>query len=295
VMGPEVYPATFHAADVASAAAQRRHFALVFANLSAAFSASLALSVSGVVPAAWAEWVWRLGTVLLVTAVIALWVARARRDEQSWFDCRAIAESTRSSAWRFMMRASPFRDEGPEDARLAFVEQIKQIREARSHVAQLLNEHFDVSRPELTAGMEKVRNQTLIERRAFFLNERLVDQAAWYQQRSRQNQAVRERYFLLVLALQLGATALAVAHWTPLGVNVVGVVVALTASLTAWSQSRRHDDLAISYALAAQELATIRGRVEAAPDDAAFADTVAEGEEAISREHTMWMARRNRR
>jgi hypothetical protein len=45
-------------------------------------------------------------------------------------------------------------------------------------------------------------------------------------------------------------------------------------------------------ALAAQELALIRGEVEAAATEDAFAKAVEDAEGAISREHTMWTAKR---
>jgi hypothetical protein len=56
--------------------------------------------------------------------------------------------------------------------------------------------------------------------------------------------------------------------------------------------SGRHDELSKSYGLAAPELMVLHSRLELAETEEAFWQGVEETEAAISREHTMWMAKR---
>jgi hypothetical protein len=63
-------------------------------------------------------------------------------------------------------------------------------------------------------------------------------------------------------------------------------------AIAAWTRFRRHDELSKSYSLAAQELAFLRAEVEDATHERAFRKAVDATESAISREHTMWMAKR---
>jgi len=290
----EDYPATFQAADAASAAAQARHFALVLVNLGAAFLAACCVALSSAWPQPWGGRFGYAAALLLIVAVGVLWVSRARRDDQAWFDSRAIAESIKSSAWRFMMRAKPFINLDGTAAALAFADQVRQIRAARPGVEALVNKYLDVAQPDVTPFMITTRECALQERKSLYLEQRLLDQRQWYQRQSLKNEGSKNLYFWVVVALQLGAVGVAIAQWRPLGVGVVGLAVTLTASITAWTQARRHDDLAQSYALAVQELGEIRARIEMGVTEDSFSESVVESEAAISREHTMWMVRRKR-
>lgn len=293
-MKAEDYPATFIAADTACRNAQRTHFAFFLVNAGAALLAAVFTALSGVLPPPWRSGLSYAAAFLLAGAVMMLWLSRARRDEQAWFDCRAIAESLKSSSWRFMMRAVPFAGLDTAAARGKFAEQVGRIRAARPGVAALIGRHADVAQPDVTALMVETREGGFEDRRARYLQDRVLDQRRWYQQKSQQAEATRNRYFWLVAALQMGAVGVALVQWRPYGVNIIGLVVALTATLTAWTQARRHSDLAQAYALAAQELGELQARVELADTEARLGDAVAGFEAAVSREHTMWMARGNR-
>lgn len=74
--------------------------------------------------------------------------------------------------------------------------------------------------------------------------------------------------------------------------NVIGPCAAVAAAATAWGQLGRHDELSKSYALAYQELISIQTLAETVTTEEDLDRVVADGEGAISREHTMWMAKR---
>lgn len=56
---------------------------------------------------------------------------------------------------------------------------------------------------------------------------------------------------------------------------------------------RQHEELAQSYAVAALELGFIEEQVGRVSDDKGLSAFVADAESAISREHTLWIARRD--
>ena len=76
--------------------------------------------------------------------------------------------------------------------------------------------------------------------------------------------------------------------------NLVGVFSALASALVAWLQVRQHEELAQSYAVAALELGFIEEQGSRLGSDADFSNFVGDAENAISREHTLWIARRDR-
>lgn len=73
--------------------------------------------------------------------------------------------------------------------------------------------------------------------------------------------------------------------------DLLGVFAAIASAATAWNQLNQHRNQATAHTVAARELNIIYDQIEHVPDDewATFAEGA---EDAISREHTMWAARR---
>ena len=131
------------------------------------------------------------------------------------------------------------------------------------------------------------------ERRGFYLAARVDDQEAWYAGKSQTNARSATIWFWISLLFEgLALAAAIVIAVTGSRLDLVGVLAAITAAATAWTQLGRHDELAKSYGLAAHELMVLHARLELAEAEEAFRQGVEETEAAISREHTMWMARR---
>jgi hypothetical protein len=64
-------------------------------------------------------------------------------------------------------------------------------------------------------------------------------------------------------------------------------------AIAAWTQMKRHNELAQSYALAAQELEELEAVATNQISGNAFTQLVEQAENSISREHTLWCARRD--
>jgi hypothetical protein len=76
--------------------------------------------------------------------------------------------------------------------------------------------------------------------------------------------------------------------------GAVGVLTSLCASLLAWMQVKQYQELSQSYAIAAQELGLISALAKHSQSEADFSAFVADAETAMSREHTLWTARRDK-
>jgi SMODS and SLOG-associating 2TM effector domain 1 len=165
---------------------------------------------------------------------------------------------------------------------------------ARPDVSAALERRRDDDRAEISARMQETRRAPLEERKAFYTAQRLNDQRRFYRDRARSHERAREACFLLATIVQLAAVLVAFVQWRPWRLNVVPLLVAIAASVTTWAQARRHEESAQAYAFVRQELDVMAVRLETAADEAAFEAAVAATEDVFSREHTMWMARRNR-
>ena len=113
--------------------------------------------------------------------------------------------------------------------------------------------------------------------------------------KSQNSRILAETFFWGSLAAQFVALVLAIVRvaFPATQLSLVGPLLALAAAITAWTQLGRHDELSKSYALANQELLTIKSLANAVDSEERLSDLVRDGEGAISREHTMWVAKRS--
>lgn len=289
------FPAAQRAASSVSASAQRRYYALLSMQLGSGFlGAALAAASVAVETAAARHWLLQGSAAALLVSFVAMLVGRALRYDARWWDARAVAESVRSQAWRYMMRAVPFDGaDGPSQEK-GFLAGVAETLRARPAILAALEGRRGGDLDEITEVMRSTRAAPLDQRQTTYGDERVNDQRRWYGDKARFHDRAREAYFVVATLAQLAAVIVAFVQWRPFKLNIVPLLVALSASVTAWSQAKRHEESAQAYALARQELDLMMRRVIAAATEETFGVAVTETEAAVSREHTMWMARRNR-
>jgi hypothetical protein len=287
------YPALYQAAEDASMGGQNTYKRLVQADLALVVAGALLGALAFLVPKDYAAYFAAVAAIVLLGSVVAKFVAKQRSDDKEWFDGRAVAESVKSLTWRYMMRLEPFEDDTTCDQK--FIEELDAIREARSGL-QFRVGTLGEGAEQITPRMREVRQKPVEERRDLYVKERLDDQAGWYGRKSEDNRRLANRLFWAALAAQFIALALAVwrAASPSAGLSLVGPLLALAAAFTAWTQLRRNDELRLSYALANQELLSIKALAAAVDSEQELAKLVRDGEGAISRQHTMWIAKRGK-
>jgi hypothetical protein len=233
-----------------------------------------------------------LAAVLLVAGFVAKLTARSRAFDRDWFDGRSIAETVKTNAWKYMMRTTPY--DGPTtEADAAFHADIRNILLSS---VKLRADHMPNPGEvyQITPRMRAIRDCGIDARRGVYLAARVNDQTAWYSNSAAANAKAGSQWFWLGLIAQGAAISATIASISITGgPNLATLFAACAAIATAWSQIGRHDELAKSYAVAANELILLRETLLAADDDASFTAAVITIEAAISREHKMWMAKRN--
>jgi uncharacterized membrane protein HdeD (DUF308 family) len=284
------YPALFQAAAAASAGGRQAYTRLIGLELlllilgaalgaAAAFEAGLA----AVLP--------MLAAMSFVAAAVLKVVSRERGYDRQWFDGRAVAEAVRSATWRYMMRVPPFDDDATADA--AVTAALRRALEARPGLLGALATGPGETR-QISPEMRAARGRTVKERLAAYRVARIGDQIAWYRRKGRSHRRRSTQFFWLSLAAQLaaiGAAGLAAADPSTARFNVLGLLAAIAMAATAVSQLNRNDELSRTYGLALQELSLIDGLAEGVQTEAELATIVTDVESAISREHTLWLAK----
>lgn len=148
---------------------------------------------------------------------------------------------------------------------------------------------------QITDAMEKLRGVGLAERRDFYSRHRISDQLSWYAKKARYNRKVSNLVFVALVAINGFAVIYAAFRIAKPETSdwLTEMLVTVSASVLAWMQARRYSELASSYSLAANEISLIREQVPLQVTDDLFSKFVGDAENAFSREHTQWVARKD--
>jgi hypothetical protein len=241
-------------------------------------------------PAGWQVDPAALATVVaLVGAVVTEMWLLVEKPEKGWYEGRALAESAKTLAWRFAACAAPFpREEASDGAEARLVREMQELLRDAPDTAVVAT-----GAPAVSPEMRALRNADLHTRRDAYLQHRIDNQAGWYRRKARWNidRAQHWRIGLLVMET-LGVIAALVRAVGLVEIDLAGIVAALIGAGVAWLATKQHENVGRAYAFATNELGLARARLEGISDEQRWAQEVADAEEAISREHTMWRASR---
>ncbi len=233
--------------------------------------------------------------VLFILAGLLL-VKAAKKPDQDWYRCRALAESVKTSTWRFSMRAHPFEDASSINTPKAYFRNMLQnILKANQRIAANLA-HNDTSEIEqVTSSMIAIRNLPLEDRMKHYVANRIDDQRAWYIKKAKANGNALCAWVVLTITVYIAAAAVLNSEQfgrSSLTIAFAPMIVFVTSAL-GWLQMKRHGELKASYTLAAHEIGIIKSDSESVKTEKELSDFINEAELAFSREHTQWVARRD--
>jgi hypothetical protein len=263
----ETMPWLFRAADAASNGGQRAFMQFTSVTLMVLVAAAGIGPIIGAINGSEAAGRWSalVAAAAFVVAIIERSYALTARPERAWYEGRALAESTKTLAWRYAVGAAPYELAGKDvDQRCA-----DRLRSIMHSFPELVLNLPGAHSVQITPEMRSLRAASLDERRQAYREQRIEDQRAWYAGRAARHGKRGQRLALLsLLAECCGATL-------------------------AWERAHQDTTVAKAYGVAAQELATISDLIDGQRDEDSWSRFVVESEDAISREHTLWKASRS--
>ncbi|WP_295791389.1 DUF4231 domain-containing protein [uncultured Microbacterium sp.] len=278
------FPAFYQAADASSLMAQKsflRAMQLRLAGLFLAASGGAIASLDGW--RAFGAWLAVLGLLVALGAEI---YNLAWRPDRRWYEGRAAAESAKTLAWRYMVRGEKFEVDANVDSE--FVNEIDALQTDLANVPPA-----EASSSQISSRMRAARALSYDERKAFYREHRLENQRRWYAKKASFNDKRVHRWMIVTIGLEvLGLLAAILLLTQVIAFDALGVISALAAAFTAWTQSRQYETLAAAYGVTSQELASVIDQLDALTDESLWPKFVGQAEEAISREHTLWRASR---
>jgi hypothetical protein len=232
-------------------------------------------------------------TLFLATLSITIWL-RVSKSDEAWYNGRALAESVKTMAWRWMMGVDPYKKIGSESQAVnAFIADLKQILNQNTHLIRRLGPQASIEVP-ITDTMREVRAKVVNERLEIYRRERITNQELWYAKKSKFNK--NRALFWFWISVLLNGIAIILLLFSikdpALKLPIEVIAVAASAAMT-WMQAKKFNELSASYTLTTHEIILIKAEVNNVTTDDQLSGYVINCENAFSREHTQWIARKN--
>lgn len=289
--GAPTYPDLFHAADIASGHAQKLNFRLIIVEYALLIGTAVLAMIGTMI---------NLNSGVYVAMFISLGgiatAAHIMRPDHKWYHSRAMAESVKSVAWSYMMRAAPFVDTNdPGDLRTKFAKRLDAIlANSRSLGAPVAPNAK--AQGQITESMKNIRAQSVAERLKTYLKERVDHQCDWYLAKSETNNKRALYWYLAIIAIYV-LPAIAILSYGGDAVEenwpTYSLFLLLGSCALGWTKAKRFRELAASYALTVQEITILKATAEDVETETDISDFEESAERAFSREHTQWVARRS--
>jgi len=193
------------------------------------------------------------------------------------------------------MAAEPYsRNLLPADVDKMFTKKLTEIYKARPEAHSSMAACVSSEGQQITARMREIRGLSVDGRKTIYVNQRVKDQRKWYRLKAKSNKDHDSRGLFFIVGCEFVGVVIAVCiiFFPKIIFNPLGTVTTLVAVFCAWVQIKRHSELSQSYAVAEQELTSSESLADHVKTEDDLREYVINTEGAISREHTMWCAKR---
>lgn len=292
-IGRDDLPALYLAASKASKNAQKRYLRLVIFNLILIISATL-LSSFDFPKEPINFYISCLSAVLLVGSMLITLLIFLIKLEKNWYGGRAIAESVKTLSWRYLTGATPYEiNLSASRVDSIFSDDLKAVLDEKKFLSGALGGKLS-TQPQISDKMRWARTLGPNLRKDLYVNFRIKPQQNWYADNSESNKHKELYSFSAIIIFELLALIglILIIKFTNSVFNPVGLFTTLAVSTLAWLQLKQYQELSQSYGLATQELGLIFIESKSVKNNKQLSDFVLNSENAISREHTMWIARK---
>lgn len=278
-------PALYTATERVSASSQRAFFRVRAAEYAALFVGAVTGELSN-------DFLAGAGPIIaLLCFLLALLLRISQvgdRAEKRWYDARAASESIKSASWQYTVGGESFPIDD-RDSKTRYLQQLQEILAALPG----LNVGAAASSDVITRDMETVRGSNQHERAQRYRDDRVSDQVRWYAKKARTNRRRSAQWRWTLVGIEAAAIIAGVLQVADLyNFGLLSLFAAAAASVAAWQQSKRYTELSEAYAVTSHEVNMVSASLQAPVSEDNWARSVHDAEAAFSREHTMWLSRR---
>jgi hypothetical protein len=288
-MEQKFYPLLFKIADTKSKKSQN-----IFIRLNIFILLLLILSSVSSIYTTVPKNITTFSTICLILSTLFNIYILFFRPEKSWYEGRAIAESVKTLTWKFITNTKPFKISlQQEKAEQIFNENLKKIIGQRRDFYILIGQNYPDGNM-ISDEMISIRNCSFEERKKKYVEDRIQDQINWYSYKTKQNALNKNIALGLIIGFQILAIFFFILEKNLfINYSFTSILITMTSVFMTWLQLKRFQELTDAYGITATELKFIKEKSKFILDDNQLEKYVDDTETAISREHTLWLARRD--
>ena len=288
-MEQKFYPLLFKIADTKSKKSQN-----IFIRLNIFILLLLILSSVSSIYTTVPKNITTFSTICLILSTLFNIYILFFRPEKSWYEGRAIAESVKTLTWKFITNTKPFKISlQQEKAEQIFNENLKKIIGQRRDFYILIGQNYPDGNM-ISDEMISIRNCSFEERKKKYVEDRIQDQINWYSYKTKQNALNKNIALGLIICFQILAIFFFIFEKNLfINYSFTSILITMTSVFMTWLQLKRFQELTDAYGITATELKFIKEKSKFILDDNQLEKYVDDTETAISREHTLWLARRD--
>jgi SMODS and SLOG-associating 2TM effector domain 1/SMODS and SLOG-associating 2TM effector domain 3 len=289
------FPNYFQASDSASIKAQNFYLNITKIDLLSMIFASI-LAIYNYQSTDSKVIVYGISGILLLSSLVLTIILKTKKYEDVWYQGRALAESCKTLTWRFVCCSEYFESSlDLNEAKSRFIKRIKELSNEFKELSISMNSKI-LNLPIITEKMVEIRTYNLDTRIDYYIQKRIEEQKEWYAEKAEYNLEKYNFWFWCVLIAQfLSIICIVILLVNPeYNWNFVGVLTTISASALSWLQLKQHQELKQAYTTATQELNFIVTLKDQLTSEDSFSKFVLDSENAVSREHTLWLAQRRK-
>lgn len=289
------FPNYFQASDKASNEAQSTYLNIIKIDLISMIIAS-ALAIYNYHQVESKLYVYSISGFLLLLSLILTVILKSKKYEDIWYQGRALAESCKTLTWRFVTCSEFFEKSLTEiEAKERFSLRIKDLSNEFKDLSSNLNSKI-LNLPIISDKMIELRKLNIVQRKQNYILNRIEDQKKWYSDKAEFNKTKYNQWFWIIIFCQAISliSIIILIKFPNNNFNLVGLFTTIASSAISWLHLKQHQELKQAYTTATQELNFIVTLAEKITTDDEFSKFVLDSENAISREHTLWLAQKRK-
>jgi hypothetical protein len=282
------YPGLYQCADMASKESQKFYYGILISYLISLIIISiiplfnLSLNSKNLL----------LALLFIISLALMIWLV-VKKPEESWYNGRAVAESVKTRTWRWMMKADPYNNESEDSSNRLFINDLKEILKQNEKLGELLGNESALSEP-LSEKMRMIRGSGVKERLDYYIKNRIFDQSNWYMKQTILNKNKSKFWFIVLVSIHfLAIVFLLYQLMDSTKIFPIELLTVCAGVVISWVQTKRYRQLAAAYSLTVHEIALIKYESSNINREIELSEFVLNSENAFSREHTQWVARKN--
>jgi hypothetical protein len=285
-----LYPGLYIAADKASNDAQRYELRFYKINsISLIIGALLSLISSLITPVA-------IVSAFFFLVSLGSYIYSQHKDFKGrWYLARALAESIKTSTWRLVMGADPFSEPNTVNNIKKYQQLLSELLKENSILGNLFATNATLV-DQLPSRIHEVIKMGYQKKRDLYLSSRINEQKTWYTKKAGYNRKKASHFLIWITVAYSCAIILLLIRigYPKMSLLPIDMFAVIASALIGWTQLRRFEELSSAYSLTALEVGIIGSKFLDISSQEELSEFVRDSENAFSREHTQWAARRDR-